>query len=55
MSGDEVMEAPYLSGDPYLAFTKQAHAVPEDATKETHGPERDVYFGRAIWDGSRVY
>jgi len=37
LSGDRAMQAAYLSGDPYLAFAKQAGAVPEDATKQTHG------------------
>jgi DNA polymerase-1 len=41
LSGDEAMMAAYLSGDPYLAFMKQAHLVPADATKETHGPQRE--------------
>jgi DNA polymerase I-like protein with 3'-5' exonuclease and polymerase domains len=33
----------YQSGDPYLAFAKQAGAVPDDATKETHGAERNRF------------
>jgi DNA polymerase I-like protein with 3'-5' exonuclease and polymerase domains len=37
-----MMEA-YTSGDPYLTFAKQCGAVPEDATKETHKRERDVF------------
>ena len=37
LSGDTAMQAAYQSGDPYLAFAKQAHAVPADATKATHG------------------
>jgi DNA polymerase I-like protein with 3'-5' exonuclease and polymerase domains len=37
------MKEAYLSGDPYLAFAKQAHAVPENATKKTHPNERDQY------------
>jgi DNA polymerase-1 len=37
------MQAAYLSGDPYLAFAKQAGAVPEDATKDTHGPTRELF------------
>ena len=37
LSGDAAMLAAYRSGDPYLAFAKQAGAVPADATKETHG------------------
>ena len=37
LSGDQAMQAAYRSGDPYLAFAKQAGAVPHDATKATHG------------------
>jgi DNA polymerase I len=33
LSGDQNMQAAYLSGDPYLEFAKQAGAVPSDATK----------------------
>ena len=33
LSGDAAMAAAYSSGDPYLAFAKQARAVPDDATK----------------------
>ncbi len=40
LSGDPDMMAAYESGDPYLTFAKQAHAVPPDATKESHGPLR---------------
>jgi hypothetical protein len=45
LSGDRAKQAAYLdpSGDPYLAFAKQARAVPEDATKQTHGPTRELY------------
>jgi DNA polymerase I len=43
LSGDYAMQAAYLSGDPYLAFAKQAGAVPEYATKETHGPTRELF------------
>src|SRR5262249_28450113 len=43
LSGDHAMQAAYLSGDPYLTFAKQAGAVPEDATKETHGPTRELF------------
>lgn len=35
LSGDAAMMAAYRSGDPYLAFAKQAGAVPENATKAT--------------------
>jgi DNA polymerase I len=43
LSGDRAMQDAYLSGDPYLAFAKQAGAVPEDATKQTHGPTRELF------------
>jgi DNA polymerase I-like protein with 3'-5' exonuclease and polymerase domains len=43
LSGDTAMQAAYLSGDCYLTFAKQAGAVPEDATKATHGPKRELF------------
>jgi DNA polymerase-1 len=43
LSGDTNMQAAYHSGDPYLAFAKQAGAVPPDATKKTHGPTRELF------------
>ena len=43
LSGDTAMQAAYRSGDPYLAFAKQAGAVPADATKATHGPQRELF------------
>jgi len=43
LSGDLAMQAAYQSGDPYLAFAKQAGAVPPDATKATHGPKRELF------------
>jgi DNA polymerase family A len=43
LSGDAAMQAAYQSGDPYLAFAKQAGAVPQDATKATHGPTRELF------------
>jgi DNA polymerase family A len=43
LSGDVRMQEAYYSGDPYLAFAKQAGGVPADATKHTHKSERDVY------------
>lgn len=43
LSGDENMKAAYASGDPYMAFAKQAGAVPEDATKKTHSTEREQF------------
>ena len=43
LSGDQTMQAAYKSGDCYLAFAKQAGAVPQDATKATHGPTRELF------------
>jgi hypothetical protein len=40
LSGDANMLAAYQSGDPYLAFAKQAGAVPQDATKQSHSAQR---------------
>ena len=43
LSEDSVMVEAYSSGDPYLAFAKQAGAVPPDATKQSHGKQREQY------------
>jgi DNA polymerase I len=43
LSDDVAMQAAYESGDPYLAFAKQAGAVPQDATKATHGGQRELF------------
>jgi DNA polymerase-1 len=43
LSGDTALQAAYQSGDCYLGFAKQAGAVPEDATKATHGPKRELF------------
>ena len=43
LSGDTAMTKAYQSGDPYLAFAKQAGAAPKDATKKTHGPIREQF------------
>jgi DNA polymerase I-like protein with 3'-5' exonuclease and polymerase domains len=43
LSGDPKMIEAYESGDPYMAFGIQAGAVPPDATKESHGPEREQF------------
>jgi hypothetical protein len=43
LSGDTAMQEAYHSDDPYLAFAKQANAVPENAAKETHGPPRELF------------
>jgi hypothetical protein len=43
LSGDRAMMEAYTSGDPYLAFAKQAGAVPPEATKHTHAAQRDRF------------
>jgi DNA polymerase I len=43
LSGDNLMMEAYRSGDPYLAFAKQAGAAPADATKVTHKTIRDQF------------
>jgi len=48
LSGDSNMLAAYVSGDPYLAFAKQAGAIPQDGTKETHGGLRELFKTTAL-------
>jgi hypothetical protein len=43
LSGDAAMQAAYRSGDPYLEFAKQAGAIPADASKASHGPQRELF------------
>jgi DNA polymerase-1 len=43
LSADSLMQEAYRSGDPYMAFAKQAGAVPEGATKQSHQTERDQF------------
>ena len=43
LSGDAAMAAAYRSGDPYLAFGKQAGAIPAEGTKSTHAAERALF------------
>jgi hypothetical protein len=43
LSGDVAMMNAYRTGDPYLAFGKQAGRIPSDGTKETHGAERELF------------
>jgi DNA polymerase-1 len=43
LSGDDAMQEAYRSGDPYLAFAKQAGAVPSEATKQSHKAERERF------------
>jgi hypothetical protein len=42
LSGDPAMMDAYRSGDPYLAFAKQAGLVPPNATRRTHAAEREL-------------
>ena len=43
LSEDLHMQDAYRSGDPYLAFGKQAGAIPPNATKQSHRTERDRF------------
>ena len=43
LSGDRAMVEAYTSGDPYLAFGKQAGSIPADATKRTDGGQRELF------------
>jgi DNA polymerase I len=43
LSGDTVMQEAYRSGDPYLSFAKQAGLIPRDASRETHGHQRELF------------
>ena len=43
LSRDEAMIAAYNSGDPYLAFAKQAGGRPRGCTKESHAAERELF------------
>jgi DNA polymerase-1 len=48
LSGDNAMCAAYESGDPYLAFAKQAKAIPPEGTKQSHGAIRDLFKACAL-------
>jgi DNA polymerase-1 len=48
LSNDPAMLAAYRSGDPYLAFARQAGVVPPDATKQSHGPQRELFKACAL-------
>ena len=48
LSGDPAMCAAYRSGDPYLAFARQAGAIPPDGTRTTHGAIRDAFKACAL-------
>ena len=43
LSGDRAMVEAYRSGDPYLAFAKQARAVPQSASKASHPVARGQF------------
>jgi hypothetical protein len=43
LSEDQALQSAYRSGDCYLAFAKQAGAVPDDATKATHVAQRELF------------
>ena len=52
LSGDTAMMAAYASGDPYLAFAKQARAVPTDArNKATRASGSGSKFALAVQYG----
>jgi DNA polymerase family A len=48
LSGDRHMLQAYESGDPYLAFAKQAGAIPPEGTKASHGEIRDRFNACAL-------
>ncbi len=48
LSGDPTMQTAYQSGDPYLAFARQANAVPTTGTPETHPLERKLFKACAL-------
>lgn len=48
LSGDAKMLDAYQSGNPYLAFAKQAGRVPPEGTKATHGAERELFKACAL-------
>src|SRR5262249_30503423 len=43
LSGDPAMLAAYETGDVYMAFAKQAGAIPKDATTEKHATQREQF------------
>jgi DNA polymerase I len=48
LSGDTNMLAAYASGDPYLAFAKQAGAIPADGIRDTHVNVRELFKTTAL-------
>jgi DNA polymerase I len=43
LSGDTAMADACRSGDPYLAFGKQAGRIPPDGSKKTHAADRELF------------
>ncbi len=48
LSGDKSMMEAYNSGDPYLAFARQAGAMPAGGTKQSHPDERKLFKACAL-------
>jgi DNA polymerase-1 len=48
LANDPLMQAAYNSEDCYLAFAKQAGAVPPDATRQSHPMERELFKTTAL-------
>lgn len=48
LSKDSAMLEAYQSGDVYLALAKRVGAVPQDATRETHPKERELFKAVAL-------
>jgi DNA polymerase I len=48
LSSDDNMLSAYASGDPYLAFAKQAGAVPEDGARDTYVSVRELFKTTAL-------
>lgn len=48
LSGDDAMLEAYSSGDFYLAFARQAGAVPPGATKSSHAEVRSLFKAAAL-------
>jgi hypothetical protein len=48
LSGDSNMMTAYASGDPYLAFAKQAGAIPPDGTKDAFKDIRELFKTAAL-------
>jgi DNA polymerase I len=48
LSADSNMLTAYASGDPYLAFAKQAGAIPGDGTRDTYASVRELFKTTAL-------